>query len=84
MVAAVDLSGITSNYPGCWGRLNVDPVRIRYRVGSTTSPNIPLPPLSRSLCTDPTFFIALNGPHGFLGRLVSFQIWLGRESGRRD
>ena len=56
----MDTSGITGEYPGCCGRFNADPVRIRYRAGCMTWPIKPLPLPPRPLWTDPAFVFCLK------------------------
>ena len=60
MVAPVDPTGITGKHPGCCGRLNSDPPRIRYRYLRMTRLIKPLFPPPRSLWMDPLFVFSLK------------------------
>ena len=69
VVTPVDPSGIIGKYPWCCGRLNYDPVIIRYTYGHMTSPISTFPPTPRLLWTDPTFIFI------FMGFIDVFVCW---------
>ena len=78
VVSHVDPSGITVNYPEFSGRLNSDPVIIRYRDGCTNRLCRPFLLFLGHFVRTLHLFVVLKGIHGCHFMLVLLQLWLER------